>query len=267
MKLDGDFVFEASVQEVWDALFDPAVLAAALPGCEKLELVDGSYLGELKVKIGPIQGKFSGKVDLLDQVEPRSYRMLVDGRGAQGFVKANATIDLEAAGAGTKLRYQSEAQVGGKIASVGQRLIETSARAIVKQSLEGLGENIALRAAAYRNQKAASTTATALVPPPGSNLEGEPDRSAAITEPPPATEVAPHPHVTPVEASHASSSADAPAIAAAQPIQPVAPVIEYKRAEVSKLASTVAKEVGKSLAPTIALAFIAVAIIVYLLAR
>src|SRR4051812_8097702 len=130
MKLAGEYVFEAEIQEVWDALFDPAVLAAVMPGCEKLELVDGAYVGEIKVKVGPIQGKFAGKVDLLDQVPPTSYRMIVDGKGPQGFVKATATIVLAAEGTSTRIKYDSDAQVGGKIATVGQRLVETSARAI-----------------------------------------------------------------------------------------------------------------------------------------
>src|SRR3569623_2660103 len=111
MKLSGEYVFAAEVQEVWDALFDPAVLAAVLPGCEKLELVDGSYLGELKVKIGPIQGKFTGKVDLLAQVPPASYRMVIAGKGPQGFVKAPARLVLAPQGSTTKITYDSDEQV------------------------------------------------------------------------------------------------------------------------------------------------------------
>jgi len=229
VKLAGEFLFDAGVKEVWDALFDPAVLAAVLPGCEKLELVDGSYVGEIKVKVGPIQGKFSGKVDLLDQVEPTSYRMVIDGRGAQGFVKATATIVLEPAGTGTRIRYDSDAQIGGKIASVGQRLVETSARAIVKQSLEGLGENIKIRAEVHRAR------ATAEPPPPAASPSAD--------------------------APAASPSADAPAAAAEPaPEAHVDPPIEYKRADAGKLAATVAKEVSKTLAPVIA-------IIIYLLVR
>ena len=152
MKLAGDYLFDASVQEVWNALFDPAVLAAVMPGCEKLELVDGRYRGELNVKVGPVQGKFSGTVDLKDTDEPRSYTMIIDGRGAPGFVKANASVALEPEGAGTRIRYDADAQVGGKVASVGQRLLEASARAIVNQSLEGLHENIKIRAAAHAAQ-------------------------------------------------------------------------------------------------------------------
>ena len=151
MKLEGDYRFDAAVQDVWNALFDPAVLAAALPGCEKLDLVDGAYVGEMTIKVGPISGKFTGKVQLEDKVEPERYKMIVDGRGPQGFVKATATIALAADRDGTKLHYDADAQIGGKIASVGQRLIDASARAITKQALDNLHENIKRRVA----QKAA----------------------------------------------------------------------------------------------------------------
>jgi len=159
MKLEGDYVFDATVPEVWSALFDPVILAAVMPGCEKLDLVDGQYVGEIKVKVGPIQGKFTGKVDLKDKVEPASYTMIVDGRGAPGFVKATAAVKLAAEGERTRVFYDTDAQVGGKIASVGQRLLDASARAIVAQSLEGLHANIKLRAAAHREAAAKQTVA------------------------------------------------------------------------------------------------------------
>src|SRR4051812_20879025 len=159
MKLEGDYLFEAKVSEVWSALFDPVILAAVMPGCEKLELVDGHYIGDIKVKVGPIQGNFTGKVDLKDKVEPESYTMVVDGRGAPGFVKATAHVKLAAEGDSTRVHYDTDAQIGGKIASVGQRLIEASARAIVAQSLDGLHTNIKLRAAAYREAAAAHAAA------------------------------------------------------------------------------------------------------------
>src|SRR5262245_27269642 len=162
MKLEGDYLFEATVPEVWSALFDPVILAAVMPGCEKLELVDGHYVGDIKVKVGPIQGNFTGKVDLKDKVEPESYTMIVDGRGAPGFVKATAHVKLAAEGDATRVRYDTDAQVGGKIASVGQRLLEASARAIVAQSLEGLHTNVKLRAAAHRGEAPPSEAS----PPP-----------------------------------------------------------------------------------------------------
>lgn len=148
MKLAGDYHFDASVKDVWDALFDPAVLAAAMPGCERLEQIDGQFVGEMKIKVGPVSGTFSGKVALADVEEPSRYRMVIDGRGNAGFVKATATMELAPDGEGTKLHYAGDAQVGGKIASVGERLIDASSRAIVKQSLDNLHENVKIRAAA-----------------------------------------------------------------------------------------------------------------------
>ena len=148
MKLEGEYVFEAPVADVWSALMDPKVLAAVMPGCEKLDVVEGHYEGELNIKMGPISGQFAGKVTLEDVDEPRSYKMIVDGRGAPGFVKATATVKLEPEGEGTKLVYAADAQIGGKIATVGQRLVDASAKAIAKQALEGLHDNVKARRAA-----------------------------------------------------------------------------------------------------------------------
>ena len=155
MKIEGDYLFQAGVQDVWDALFDPEVLAAAMPGCEKLEVVDGDFVGEMTIKVGPISGKFSGRVRLEDKVEPEHYKMIVDGKGGPGFVKATANIALAREGDATRLKYTADAQIGGKIASVGERLLDASAKAIAKQSLDGLHENVKIRAAAH---KAAAAT-------------------------------------------------------------------------------------------------------------
>lgn len=147
MKIAGEFTFAAPRPLVWDALQDPRVLASVLPGCESLELVgDHEYEGKLKVKIGPVQGDYVGRVTLTDLDAPQAFRMAVDGRGQQGWVKATASIALAEEGATTRITYDSDAQVGGRIASVGQRLIETSARAIVRQSLEGLDTTMRARA-------------------------------------------------------------------------------------------------------------------------
>jgi uncharacterized protein len=175
MKLAGDYLFDAPVQEVWNALFDPAILASVMPGCEKLELVDGRYRGELNVKVGPVQGRFSGTVDLKDTDEPRSYTMIIDGRGAPGFVKANASVALAPEGTGTRMRYDADAQIGGKVASVGQRLLDASARAIVKQSLEGLHENIKIRAAAHAAQSQPRQAAMGTAPPAGGAVDAPGD--------------------------------------------------------------------------------------------
>ena len=180
MKLAGDYKFEAPVAEVWKALLDPVVLAAVMPGCEKLELVDGAYVGELNIKVGPVQGKFQGKVILSDVEDEKGYTMTVDGRGQPGFVKANAAVKLTPVGEETTMEYGADAQVGGRIASVGQRLIDSSAKAIIKESLEGLNANVKARANVAEGEEAeviqasqsefatrvAKEVAKDLIPPP-----------------------------------------------------------------------------------------------------
>jgi carbon monoxide dehydrogenase subunit G len=148
VKVAGEHVFAAGPQDVWDGLLDPEVLAATMPGCDKLELVgENQYEGILNIKVGPVQGKFKGRIELEDIQPPSGYSMKVDGQGAPGFVKATAKILLAQDGSGTRMTYDGDAQVGGRIASVGQRLLESSAKAIIKQSLEGLDTTLSARAA------------------------------------------------------------------------------------------------------------------------
>lgn len=146
MKVAGDYTFDGPQQLVWDTLLDPEVLASVLPGCEKLDLVgENEYEGALKIKVGPVQGQFMGKVKLEDIQPPDAYTMQVDGRGAPGFVKASGHLKLAASGAQTVVSYEGDAQVGGRLASVGQRLVESSAKAIIKQSLDGLNASVQAR--------------------------------------------------------------------------------------------------------------------------
>ncbi|MGF1510555.1 MAG: carbon monoxide dehydrogenase subunit G [Myxococcota bacterium] len=163
MKIAGDYVFEAPQSIVWEALLDPVALAATLPGCDKLEREGTHYEGDLNVKVGPVQGKFHGKIDLSDVNEPQGYTINVDGRGQPGFVKAVANVKLsQHDDAHTKIEYDADAKVGGRVASVGQRLLDASARAIIKQSLEGLNETVKARAEA---QKASAASGRAVEAP------------------------------------------------------------------------------------------------------
>ena len=99
MKVAGSYTFEASQEEVWEALQDPTVLTGVLPGCERLEEVgDQQYEGELNIKVGPVQGKFKGRVEMRNLEPPNSFTLAVDGRGSSGFVKATAKVGLEAQG-------------------------------------------------------------------------------------------------------------------------------------------------------------------------
>lgn len=278
MKLAGDYLFDATVPEVWSALFDPVILAAVMPGCEKLDLVDGQYVGEIKVKVGPIQGNFTGKVDLKDKVEPESYTMVVDGRGAPGFVKATAAVKLAAEGDRTRVVYDTDAQVGGKIASVGQRLLEASARAIVAQSLEGLHTNIKLRAAAHREaaakESAAPAPATAPATPAPAAAPAAPAASAAPQEHAPRPEASPPAAVAAEAIDTARSGAGGSSAAATAPPpaprSPATPTFTPVKTKQSALANAVAKEVASTLFPRsvlVGIILIQAAVIVWLLLR
>lgn len=261
MKLQGDFLFDAPIEQVWQALLDPEVLAATMPGCEKLDRVDGQYRGELNVKVGPIQGKFNGKVDLRDMDPPNGYTMIVDGQGAPGFVKASAIVKLEHEGEGTRMRYDADAQVGGKIASVGQRLLEASARAITKQSLEGLHENIKIRAAAAK--AAAAGRAEAPVPTPAETSVGQCAAASPLSQAPSTASDPAASAAAPVRVAIESAAHDTPAVvhetsmAVATP-----PAVVLKRVNQTALLAGIAKEVTKSLLPTPVLVGIALGVVV-----
>ena len=144
MKLEGSYTFEAPREVVWDVLLDPVLLAQVLPGSEGLEpLGDDKYKATLKIQVGPVQGVFEGTVALADINKPDSYRMDINGKGAPGFVKGGGAVRLETQGTTTIMHYTGEAQVGGRIASVGQRLLESSGKALVNQSLEAINQRLA----------------------------------------------------------------------------------------------------------------------------
>ena len=166
MKLEGTYTFNAPRDVVWNALMDPDVLARVMPGCEKLEQIgENQYQGAIKIRVGPVQGKFNGQVQLADINEPDSYTMTVDGKGAPGFMKGEGHVRLEAQGDSTLMHYSGQAQVGGKIASVGQRLLDSSAKALTKQSLDGLKNQIEARVQAGGDDNASEEVKPDLPPP------------------------------------------------------------------------------------------------------
>jgi len=147
MKIEGSHTFDnVSRDVVWPMLLDPAVLANVMPGCDKLEKSgDNEYEGELNIKVGPVQGKFKGTIALSEINEPESYHMEVNGRGPAGIIKGVGKLHLAEDGESTLMTYDGDAQVSGRIAQVGQRLIDTSAKAIIRQSLEGLDQQVQAR--------------------------------------------------------------------------------------------------------------------------
>ena len=147
MKIEGSHTFDnVSRDVVWPMLLDPAVLANVMPGCDRLEKSgDNEYEGELNIKVGPVQGKFKGTIALSEINEPESYHMEVNGRGPAGIIKGVGKLHLAEDGESTLMTYDGDAQVSGRIAQVGQRLIDTSAKAIIRQSLEGLDQQVQAR--------------------------------------------------------------------------------------------------------------------------
>lgn len=139
MELKGTYTFDAPREVIWEALMDPDVLAKILPGVEKLEKVsDTEFKGVMNVRVGPVQGRFKGTVALSDLQAPEHFFMDVDGRGAAGFIKGSGDATLIEEDGKTILTYGGSGDVGGRIASVGQRLVETTGKSIVRQGLESL---------------------------------------------------------------------------------------------------------------------------------
>lgn len=146
VKLEGEYIFDGPREEVWAIVRDPEVLATALPGTQSLEKIsDNEYAGQMHIRIGPVSGVFAGKIVVSDEVPPESYTLAVEGRGAPGFGKGTGHVQLlELEDGKTLIKYEGDMQVGGRIAGVGQRLIDTASRSMINQGLESL--NSALRA-------------------------------------------------------------------------------------------------------------------------
>ncbi len=146
MKLEGEYIFDGPREKVWEIVRDPDVLATALPGTQRLEQVsENEYTGQMHVRIGPVSGVFSGKLIVSDEVPPESYTLSVEGKGAPGFGRGTGHVQLqELDDDKTLIKYEGEMQVGGRIAGVGQRLIDTASRSMIGQGLESL--NNALKA-------------------------------------------------------------------------------------------------------------------------
>ncbi len=147
MRIQGQHHFEAPREQVWAALHDADVLASTLPGFQQLEQVsENEFAGSLAIGIGPVQGRFEGRVTLSDLSPPESYSLHMSGRGTPGFVDGKGDIRLEERHDGTLLFYDIDLNIGGRIAGVGQRLLDMTSRMLTQQALKSLGRQIAARA-------------------------------------------------------------------------------------------------------------------------
>jgi hypothetical protein len=139
MKIAGSALLPFLPDRAYELMQDPAVLSRAIPGCESLvKTGEGEYGMKMKMILASFSGAFEGKVRLVDPVPPASFRMVVEGSGKIGFMQGDGVLTLAAKDGGTEVSYDGEAQVGGTIAGVGQRLIDTTARMLIKRFFEKL---------------------------------------------------------------------------------------------------------------------------------
>jgi len=145
MEMKGEQLIPAPQQAVWDALNDPGVLKACVPGCESIEKSgDNEYQVLMVARVGPVSAKFKGRLTLSDINPPSSYSISFEGQGgAAGFAKGSAHVSLSSEGAHTRLSYEVKANVGGKLAQIGSRLVDAAAKKVADDFFRNLNENFA----------------------------------------------------------------------------------------------------------------------------
>lgn len=145
MKIAGSYLVTQPQERVYVALQDPIVLARSMPGCEALDLIgENEYAMRMKMVLASISGNFDGKVRITEANPPTSFRLGVEGSGKIGFVKGGGLLTLTPESEGTRVAYEGDVQVGGTIANVGQRLVETTARMMIKRFFDKLAASTAL---------------------------------------------------------------------------------------------------------------------------
>jgi carbon monoxide dehydrogenase subunit G len=143
MDLTATYTFDAPVDRVWNVLMDTRTVGECLPGCRGLQPAgDDRYEVELAVAVAAIAGSFTGTVSLADKQPPQAYTLMFEGTGRQGFVKGQARVRLEADGQTTRVSVSAQADVGGMIARVGQRLLMGVARMTMDRFYACLGERV-----------------------------------------------------------------------------------------------------------------------------
>ncbi len=142
MKLSGDYLIPASQDRVWEALNDPEILKQSIPGCESIDKVSDTEMdAAVEAAVGPVKAKFKGKVNLSNLEPPHSYTLSGEGKGgAAGFAKGSANVSLTPENGGTKLHYEVDATVGGKLAQIGQRFIDATAKKMADDFFETLSD-------------------------------------------------------------------------------------------------------------------------------
>lgn len=145
MEMSGEQQIPAPQQAVWDALNDPEMLKACVPGCESIEPAGENVYQVLMVaRVGPVSAKFKGKLTLSDIHPPQSYALAFEGQGgAAGFAKGGAQVRLSRKDSQTLLAYDVKASVGGKLAQIGSRLVDAAAKKVADDFFRNFNEKVA----------------------------------------------------------------------------------------------------------------------------
>jgi uncharacterized protein len=134
MKIEGDHTIKAPRESLYRLMIDPEILRRCVPGCQSLEAAaDGSYKMTLKAGVGSIKGVFTGSIKLEEMREPEHYKMIVEAKGSPGFLKGEGSIYLVELGQETMVNYTGETSVGGTIAGIGQRMVQSTAKMMAGQ--------------------------------------------------------------------------------------------------------------------------------------
>ena len=159
MKVSGAHLIAAPQDRAYQVLQDPAVLGRCMPGCEGLDRIsDNEYAMRMKMSLGSASGLFAGKVTIADPNPPMGYRLIVEGNGKIGFMKGEGVLSLSPADGGTSVSFDGDVQVGGTIAAVGQRLLDVTARMLIKRFFEKVNREVGLRDKASAESGGDTTT-------------------------------------------------------------------------------------------------------------
>jgi carbon monoxide dehydrogenase subunit G len=144
VKIGGTYHLAVPQDRAYTTLQDPDVLARCMPGCESLEKIgEGEYAMKMKMALAAVSGRFDGKVRIADADPPRQFRLIVEGSGKIGFMKGEGILTLSPADGGSEVHYDGDVQVGGTIAAVGQRLIDATAKLLIKRFFDNLASSSA----------------------------------------------------------------------------------------------------------------------------
>ena len=172
MDMKGEYRIAAPREKVWDALNDPEVLKQCIAGCEELDKTsDIEFSARVHTRIGPVSAKFTGKVELSEIDPPNGYRISGEGQGGvAGFAKGGATVKLTEDGSETLLEYEANATVGGKLAQIGSRLIDATARKMADEFFGKFAEAVGEATEATEEVEAETPTTEATQTTPSSGL-------------------------------------------------------------------------------------------------